>query len=344
MRHLPRVALVGATATILVGLGPAVAMADLSVTGVVPTVTTPAVSVPAVTVPPVSVPAVTVPPVSTPVVTTPPISTPAVTTPSVTTPSVTTPSVSAPTVSAPTGGTGPVTGAVSAATTAAGGTARQGTGSTSNGSSRSGSSRSGSSGGSGSSSGSGGSGSPAGSAGDGDASTGSAGATDGGRAATAGGSAVTPARATTGRGAPQGAVLAFSSLRGASLPGGSKDVGEYLLGLVHDDLCAALGSMLGPLPPRIDGLPASVVRALPAEVRNVVPTNVLRNATVRCEPTQFDASIAHAEPDTRMLALLAQTGLMVMTVLQVGLGLLCIGALVRHQARRTTAVAPAAVN
>jgi hypothetical protein len=89
-----------------------------------------------------------------------------------------------------------------------------------------------------------------------------------------------------------------------------------------------------------------VVRALPAELRNVVPTNVLRNATVRCAPAQFDASIAHTEPNTRLLALLAQTGLMVMTMLQVGLGLLCVGALVRHQARRTTAVAssPAAVS
>jgi hypothetical protein len=77
-----------------------------------------------------------------------------------------------------------------------------------------------------------------------------------------------------------------------------------------------------------------VVSKLPADIRNVVPRDVLMGATVKCESAVFDASVAHVEPNTKMLALLARTGLMVMTILQAGLALLCIGAFIRHHAAR----------
>ena len=111
------------------------------------------------------------------------------------------------------------------------------------------------------------------------------------------------------------------------------DVDAYLLALVHDELCAALGNLIGPLPPRIDGLPGPVVSRLPADIRNVVPRDVLMGATVKCESAAFDASIAHVSPTpgARTPGADRADG---HDDPASGLALLCMGAFVRHHAAR----------
>jgi hypothetical protein len=128
---------------------------------------------------------------------------------------------------------------------------------------------------------------------------------------------------------------------GSTLSTTQGPVDDYLLKLVHDDLCRSLASILGPLPPRIDGLPGPVIRRLPAEVRQVVPRDVLSRADVRCEAALVDTSAAHIEPNAKLLALI-RTGFMGLTLIQLGLGLLCIGAMLRHHGRKRPAAASAA--
>ncbi len=62
----------------------------------------------------------------------------------------------------------------------------------------------------------------------------------------------------------------------------SSNADDYLLGLVHDELCAALPALLNPMPKTVVGLPPRVIAQLPPEVVNVVPEHVLARATVRC--------------------------------------------------------------
>jgi len=139
------------------------------------------------------------------------------------------------------------------------------------------------------------------------------------------------------RGAP---ALATVSWRSASraLSTSQGPVDDYLLRLVHDDLCRSLASILGPLPPRIDGLPGPVIRRLPPSVRQVVPLDVLSRANVTCEAALFDVSAAHLEPNAKLLALI-RTGFMGLTLVQLGLGLLCIGVMLRHHGRKRPAAA-----
>ena len=319
MRHLLRLGLVGAIASVVVGLGPSLALAVSLPTPSLP-VATP--TVPAVTPPPVSVPTViTVAP--TPAAVAP---TPAVTVPSVSTPAVSVPAtaVSAPDLSTP------------VARLSGGGSSEQ----PASGSTRSdkGGSTDGTAGGEGPSSG-GTSDDASGSTGPGTSSP-----VRGGVPAVQNAATLTAAGGPSSAALPRGAAaLTAVSLPSSSvaLSGSEGPLDEYLLGLVHDDLCDSLASILGPLPPRIDGLPGPVIRQLPAQVRNVVPRDVLAKASVRCEATLFDSSTAHIEPDARLLALLAQTGLMVIAIVQVGLGLLCIGALLRHHGRNGPATAVA---
>lgn len=321
MRHLLRLGLVGAIASVVVGLGPSLALA----------VSLPTPSLPVATP---TVPAVTPPPVSVPTVITPVVPTPAAVAP---TPAVTVPPVSAPAVSAPATSVSAPDLSTPVARLPGGGSSRQ----PASGSTRSdkGGSTEGTGGGDGPSS--------AGTSQDASGSTGPGVGTSspvrGAAPAVGNAATVTAAGGPSSAALPRGAALTAVSLPSSSvaLSGSEGPLDEYLLGLVHDDLCDSLASILGPLPPRIDGLPGPVIRQLPAEVRNVVPRDVLAKASVRCEATLFDSSTAHTEPDAKLLALLAQTGLMVIAIVQVGLGLLCIGALLRHHARngRTTAVA-----
>ena len=54
----------------------------------------------------------------------------------------------------------------------------------------------------------------------------------------------------------------------------SRTADDYLLGLVHDELCAALPALLNPMPKPVVGLPPRVIEQLPPEIVNVVPEHV----------------------------------------------------------------------
>jgi hypothetical protein len=111
----------------------------------------------------------------------------------------------------------------------------------------------------------------------------------------------------------------------------SGGVDDYLLSLVRKQLCAALRARLGGAPARIDGLPDSVIRTLPADVLNVVPRDVLATATIRCKQ-RAAAPGAHPPVDeTKVLAMLARTGLLATDLAALALLLLAAGALLRHR-------------
>ena len=114
----------------------------------------------------------------------------------------------------------------------------------------------------------------------------------------------------------------------AQLP--SDPVGEYLLGLVHDELCVALASIITPLPARIEGLPSSVIRQLPPSITNVVPQRVLSRASVRCSAAATDGG---SDGLTRVLGFLAHSGWAVGALLPLGLALLGAGLALCRTAR-----------
>jgi hypothetical protein len=100
---------------------------------------------------------------------------------------------------------------------------------------------------------------------------------------------------------------------------------DYLLGLVHDELCAALFSLLQAMPETVVGLPPGVIAQLPPEVVNVVPEAVLARATLRCSGEEP----AGAEDDgllTRVLGLHhPHTGMLGAAAFPIGIGLLSLG-------------------
>jgi hypothetical protein len=111
--------------------------------------------------------------------------------------------------------------------------------------------------------------------------------------------------------------------RAAPAFGGGAD--DYLLGLVHDELCAALSTILNPMPETVVGLPPRVIAQLPPEVVNVVPEAVLAGATVRCTG---EGSAGAGGPLTRVLGLHGihpHTGMVGAAALPIGLGLLSLG-------------------
>jgi hypothetical protein len=322
VRHFLSLGLVGSIAFVVLGLGPSPALATLTLPTPSPSVPVP---VPSLPVPVPSLPAVTPPPVSPPVV-----SVPAVTTPPV--PAAPVP-VPVPAVSTPATTTSvPVVGAA-VTRLSGGGSGKQGSGSSS------GSPKGG--GGTGRVAESSSAGAAQGSAGSSSPAAGAASPAASGVAQAIQAAPVT-ALGTQGsvgrlRGAPALAVVSWrSASRALSTSQGPVD--DYLLRLVHDDLCRSLASILGPLPPRIDGLPGQVIRRLPASVRQVVPLDVLSRANVTCEAALFDVSASHVAPDAKLLALI-RTGFMGLTLVQLGLGLLCIGAMLRHHGRRRPAAA-----
>ena len=110
----------------------------------------------------------------------------------------------------------------------------------------------------------------------------------------------------------------------------SDPVGEYLLGLVHDELCVALAAIISPLPARVDGLPSSVIRQLPPSITNVVPQRVLSRASVRCSAAAADGG---DDGLTRVLGFLAHSGWSVGALLPLGLTLLGAGMALSRTAR-----------
>jgi hypothetical protein len=103
---------------------------------------------------------------------------------------------------------------------------------------------------------------------------------------------------------------------------------EFLLGLVHDELCVALRSLLVPMPDTVNGLPPRVIAQLPPEVVNVVPPSVLARATVRCSSEDASGAgggSADEGPLTRVLGLHPFTGMRGAAALPLGLALLSLG-------------------
>jgi hypothetical protein len=99
---------------------------------------------------------------------------------------------------------------------------------------------------------------------------------------------------------------------------------DYLLGLVHDELCAALPALLHPMPKTVVGLPPRVIAQLPPEIVNVVPEPVLARATVRCS-ADAPAGGEDDGPLTRVLGLNPHTGMVGAAALPIGLALLSLG-------------------
>jgi len=115
-----------------------------------------------------------------------------------------------------------------------------------------------------------------------------------------------------------------------------RGVDDYLLGLVHDELCAALSALLDPMPETVTGLSPRVIAQLPPEVVNVVPQSVLQRATVRCasdEPSGAGngAGGGDVDPLTRVLGLLPHSGMVGAAALPLGLVLLALGIGLRVQ-------------
>jgi hypothetical protein len=101
---------------------------------------------------------------------------------------------------------------------------------------------------------------------------------------------------------------------------------DFLLGLVRDELCAALASLISPMPDTVNGLPPRVIAQLPPTVLNVVPQSVLARATVRCASGEASgAGAADEGPLTRVLGLHPFTGMRGAAALPWALALLSIG-------------------
>ena len=105
------------------------------------------------------------------------------------------------------------------------------------------------------------------------------------------------------------------------------------MGLVHDELCAALPALLDPMPKTVVGLPPRVIAQLPPEIVNVVPERVLARATVRCPAAEEPAQAEDDGPLTRVLGMHPHTGMVGAAALPIGLGLLSLGIGLRVTAR-----------
>jgi hypothetical protein len=109
-------------------------------------------------------------------------------------------------------------------------------------------------------------------------------------------------------------------------------VDEYLLTLVHDELCTALASLVDPMPEALHGLSPELISRLPSGVVNVVPFPVLEQATVRCTAAA-PSRRGHDAPLTGGLGTLTLTGMVGAAALPLGLGLLALGVGLRVQGR-----------
>jgi hypothetical protein len=113
-------------------------------------------------------------------------------------------------------------------------------------------------------------------------------------------------------------------------------VDDYLLTLVHDELCTALASLVDPMPEALHGLSPELISRLPSGIVNVVPFPVLEHATVRCAtaaPSGAGSSRGHDGPLTGGLGTLTLTGMVGAAALPLGLGLLALGVGLRVQGR-----------
>jgi hypothetical protein len=118
----------------------------------------------------------------------------------------------------------------------------------------------------------------------------------------------------------------------------NRNADDYLLGLVHDELCAVLPALLKPMPKTVVGLSPRVIAQLPPEIVNVVPEQVLATATVRCSAAEAPGAGQSAEEDgplTRVLgiAMHPHTGMVGAAALPIGLGLLSLGIGLRVSSR-----------
>jgi hypothetical protein len=100
---------------------------------------------------------------------------------------------------------------------------------------------------------------------------------------------------------------------------------DFLLGLVHDELCTALAPLLVPMPDTVNGVPPRVIAQLPPEVVNVVPQSVLARATIRCSSKEASNAGPGAADDGPRSGLHPFTGLRGAAALPLGLALLSIG-------------------
>jgi hypothetical protein len=119
--------------------------------------------------------------------------------------------------------------------------------------------------------------------------------------------------------------------RAQAAPIGS-GVDDYLLTLVHDELCTALTSLVDPMPEQVHGLSPELISHLPSGIVNVVPFPVLEQATVRCVISS-GSSRGHDAPLTGGLGTLTLTGMVGLGALPWGLGLLALGIGLRVQGR-----------
>jgi hypothetical protein len=121
----------------------------------------------------------------------------------------------------------------------------------------------------------------------------------------------------------------------AQAAGADRHVDDYLLGLVHDQLCVALATILDPMPEPVTGLSSTVIAQLPPDIVNVVPQSVLERATVRCpseEPSGAGAAGGgDVNPLTRVLGMLPHSGMVGVAALPLALGLLALGIGLRVQ-------------
>jgi hypothetical protein len=146
---------------------------------------------------------------------------------------------------------------------------------------------------------------------------------------TASGDRVTGQGAGAGRPGARPVIAQVDHAQGARA---FNNLDDYLLGLVHDKLCAALPALLHPMPKTVDGLPPRVIAQLPPEIVNVVPEPVLARATVRCA-AQEPAGAEDDGPLTRVLGMHPHTGMLGAAALPIGLGLLSLGLGLRVTAR-----------
>jgi hypothetical protein len=137
-----------------------------------------------------------------------------------------------------------------------------------------------------------------------------------------------------GQGAPAGSPQArpeIAQVDHSQMPRAlSNNADDYLLGLVHDELCAALPGLLKPMPNTVVGLPPRVIGQLPPEIVNVVPEHVLARATVRCAADEAAGAGRGAEDDgplTRVLGITMHphTGMVGVAAFPIGIGLLSLG-------------------
>jgi hypothetical protein len=139
--------------------------------------------------------------------------------------------------------------------------------------------------------------------------------------------------AAAGTQAPRPTIVQADHAQAARTGSG---VDDYLLTLVHDELCTALASLVDPMPEALHGLSPELISRLPSGVVNVVPFPVLEHATVRCSSDALSGagpSRGHDGPLTGGLGMLTLTGMVGAAALPLGIGLLALGVGLQVQSR-----------